>query len=165
MAIALPIVGQEISKANFGDPVANEVNRLTPLVDTMTPLVNAAKRYGYTATWSGTANNGMNVPWVGSGATVPWVVGTNTAVPSDGAGIYGMTFVINYGQTVGAAPWIAIVLNGAAFYSTMHPGGQGASCSIIVPLLIGNTIAGYVNPAVATNTGSSATMHVWRLSA
>lgn len=40
MAITLPIAGQEISKANFGDPVANEVNRLTALATPMACILS-----------------------------------------------------------------------------------------------------------------------------
>lgn len=39
MAITVPVIGQEISVATFGAPVANEVNRMTPLVVAPTPWV------------------------------------------------------------------------------------------------------------------------------
>ena len=37
MPITVPVTGDEISASAFGAPVANEVNRLTPLVDSRTP--------------------------------------------------------------------------------------------------------------------------------
>lgn len=57
MAITVPVAGQEISVSTFGKPVADEVNRLTPLVDNRS--------------WSAWQPIAFNAPWTNYGGAYP----------------------------------------------------------------------------------------------
>jgi len=47
MAITVPVAGQEASAEQFGIPVANEVNRMTPLVVAPTPWTTLVLQNGW----------------------------------------------------------------------------------------------------------------------
>lgn len=56
MAITVPIDGQEISASTFGAPVANEVNRMTPLVVAPTAWTNVIFQNSWVNYGSGEQN-------------------------------------------------------------------------------------------------------------
>lgn len=167
MAITVPIVGQEISASTFGIPVANEVNRLTPLVD-------AAKANDILVggIWRRVA--ALSVP-NGTYVTVTYDAedldthgfmpanGNSVTIPAGCAGIYGISFT----GSVGATGALHLIPNDGVTIESGTPDAASGWCTVTVirRMQVGESFYTrfWQNSGAATNASNCAKLSVFRV--
>lgn len=138
MAITVPVANTALSVAGFGKPVADEVNRLTPLVPGLT-FTNLTLNAPWVAMGSGHpptryakfANNSVMVQFGCSGGGSGGVIAT---LPSGFRPTYTATFLVRSG---GSPPVIIIQIGTDGVITPYFPAGAtGDICAGIgvIPL-------------------------------